>query len=199
CFAKLGRMLRPVLDLTPPSVETPTLPEAWRLLKLGKSFRDLGRKDGYRLLRWGPMAVADLVAEWFETDLLRAAVAARGIHASHAGPWSAGTSVGLLLQAALDGQAMLPSATFRGGPGALTQALAHAAIAAGAEIRTNAAVLRIAVADGRAATVVLASGEEIPASAVVSASDPRTTFLRLVDPVDLEPDFLLKVRNYRAV
>src|SRR5204862_2619838 len=49
CFAKLGRMLRPVLDLTPPSVETPTLPEAWRLLRLGKSFRDLGRKDGYRL------------------------------------------------------------------------------------------------------------------------------------------------------
>jgi phytoene dehydrogenase-like protein len=198
CFIKLGRMLRPVLDLTPPAVETPTLPEAWRLLKLGKSFRDLGKKDAYRLLRWGPMAVADLVAEWFETDLLRAVVAARGIHASFAGPWSAGTSVGLLLQAALDGYATLPSATFKGGPGALTQALARAAAAAGAEIRTNAAVLRILVADGKAAGVVLASGEEIPASAVVSAADPRTTFLGLVDPVDLEPDFLLKMRHYRA-
>ena len=199
CFARLGRMLRPVLELTPPSVETPTLPEAWRLLKLGKSFRDLGKKDAYRLLRWGPMAVADLVAEWFETDLLRAVVAARGIHASWAGPWSAGTSVGLLLQAALDGQATLPSATFKGGPGALTQALAKAATGAGAEIRTSAAVARIVVADGCVAAVVLASGEEIPATAVVSTADPRTTFLGLVDPVDLEPDFLLKMRHYRAV
>lgn len=199
CFAALGKMLRPVLDLTPPAVETPTLPEAWRLLKLGKSFRDLGKKNGYRLLRWGPMAVADLVAEWFETDLLRAAVAARGIHTSFAGPWSAGTSVGLLLQAAHDGHATLPSTAYRGGPGALTQALARAATAAGAQIRTGAAVARVRVADGRVAGVVLASGAEISATAVVSAADPRTTFLGLVDPVDLEPDFLLKIRNYRAV
>src|SRR5207249_4379056 len=114
-MARIGRLLRPVLGMTPPSVEAPRLSEAWRLLRLGKGFRDLGKKDGYRLLRWGPMAVSDLAAEWFETDLLRAAVAARGIHGTFAGPWSAGTSVGLLLQAALDGQATLPSATFRGG------------------------------------------------------------------------------------
>jgi phytoene dehydrogenase-like protein len=192
-------MLRPVLDMTPPTVETPRLPEAWRMLRLGKSFRDLGKKDMYRLLRWGPMAVADLVAEWFETDLLRAAVAARGIHSSFAGPWSAGTSLGLLLQAALDGNATLPSTAFRGGPGALAQALARAATSAGAEIRTAAPVARVRVAGGKAATVILASGEEIPASAVVSSADPRTTFLGLVDPVDLEPDFLQKVRNYRSV
>ena len=56
----------------------------------------------YRLLRWGPMAVADLAAEWFETELLRATIAARGIFGSFLGPWSAGSSLLLLLRAAED-------------------------------------------------------------------------------------------------
>lgn len=83
--------------------------------------------------------------------------------------------------------------------GALTQALAKAAQAAGVEIRTGAEVERIRVKEGRAATVVVSSGEEIPAGAVVSNADPRTTFLRLVDTLDLDPNFLLQMRNYRAV
>src|SRR5678816_952022 len=98
------------------------------------------KKDEYRLLRWGPMAVADLVGEWFETELLRAVVAARGIHGAFAGPWSAGTSLGLLWQAAHDGSAIGSASYARGGMGALSDALARAAMAAGAEIRTNANV-----------------------------------------------------------
>jgi phytoene dehydrogenase-like protein len=197
-FARIGRFLRPVLALTPPSLETPSLSEAWRLLRLGKGFRDLGRKNGYRLLRWGPMAVADLAAEWFETDLLRAAVAARGIHGSFAGPWSAGTSIGLLLQSALDGQATAPSSTFRGGMGALAQALAACARAAGAEIRTGASVARIRIEEERAVSVILAAGEEIHARAVISNADPKSTFLDFVDPADLDPEFVQRIRNYRS-
>src|SRR5436853_4228892 len=102
--------------------------------KLGLAFRGLGKKDAFRLLRWGPMAVADLVAEWFETELLRATVAARGINGAFAGPWSAGTSLGLLVQAAFDGHAVAPASFVRGGMGALTRALAEAAESAGAEI-----------------------------------------------------------------
>lgn len=198
-FAKIGRMLRPVLAMTPPAIATPRLPEAWQLLRLGKSFRDLGKKDAYRLLRWGPMAVADLAAEWFATDLLRAVVAARGIHCAFAGPWSAGSSLGVLLQAAHDGNAIAPAATYRGGPGALSEALASAARAAGATIRTGAEVAHIRVQDGKAGAVVLASGEEIAARAVISGADPRSTFLGLIDPVDLEPDFVQMVRNYRSI
>ncbi|HEY9282970.1 MAG TPA: NAD(P)/FAD-dependent oxidoreductase, partial [Pyrinomonadaceae bacterium] len=76
--------------------------------------------------------------------------------------------------------------------------LAAAARAAGAEIRTEAGVERVVVKDGRAVGVALETGEEIAARAVVSNADPRTTFLRLVDPVELEPDFLAKIRAYRS-
>src|SRR6186997_2743814 len=101
------------------------------------------------------MAVADLVSEFFETDLLRAALAARGIYGSLAGPWSAGTALPLLLQAALDGQALPPSQTVRGGLGALSDAIASAAKSFGAEVRTGAPVAQILVRENRAVGVVL--------------------------------------------
>jgi phytoene dehydrogenase-like protein len=198
-FARIGRMLAPLLTMTPPSIEKPAVGEIWNLGKLGRSFRGLGKKDAFRLLRWGPMAVADLVAEWFETETLRATVAARGIFGAFAGPWSAGTSTGLLWQAAMDGHAISPSATVRGGMGVLSEALAQAARNAGAELRTGADVERIEATEERASKVVLETGEEISARAIVSNADPRTTFLKLVDPVCLDPNFLLKIRNYRAM
>jgi phytoene dehydrogenase-like protein len=192
-FRRIGQVLAPLLSLTPPSIDRPSKGDLWQLGKVGLAFRGLGKKDEYRLLRWGPMAVADLVSEWFETELLRATVAARGIHGAFAGPWSAGTSLGLLWQAALDGSAIGPSASVKGGMRALAQALVDAAKSAGAEIRTSAEVQRI-----EGAKVVLRDGEEIEARAVVSNADPRTTFLQLLDPVELDPNFLLKMRNYRA-
>ena len=197
-FSRIGRVLAPLLSMTPPAIDQPTKTDLWHLGKVGLAFRGLGKKDEYRLLRWGPMAVADLVSEWFETELLRATVAARGIHGAFAGPWSAGTSLGLLWQAALDGSAFGSASTAKGGMGALSQALANAAKAAGAEIRTSARVAQIGGAYGDKPTVVLEGGEEIESRVVVSNADPRTTFLNLVDPIDLEPGFLLKMRNYRA-
>ena len=82
--------------------------------------------------------------------------------------------------------------------GSLTQALAKVATAAGAEIRTNAEVANVQIKDGKAVGVVLSNGEEIPAWAVVSNADPRTTLLKLIDPAELDPSFYAKVRNYRA-
>ena len=192
-FRRIGQVLQPLLAMTPPSIDRPSKGDVWQLGKIGLAFRGLGKKDEYRLLRWGPMAVADLVGEWFETELLRATVAARGIHGAFAGPWSAGTSLGLLWQAALDGNAIAPATTVKGGMGALTTAFADAAKRAGAEIRTSTEVTRI-----EGAKVILRDGQEVEARAVVSNADPRTTFLNLVDPVELDPNFLLKMRNYRA-
>ncbi len=198
-FRRIGRVLAPLLTMTPPSVDKPATRELWSMGKLGLKFRGLDKKDAYRLLRYGPMAVADLAAEWFETETLRAVVAARGIFGALAGPWSAGTSAPLLLQAAMDGHAIAPSSFVKGGVGALTSALAQAALSFGAEVRTGADVMNVRVVDGRASAVVLKSGEEIRARAVVSNADPRRTFLKLVDPTELDPNFLMKVRGYRSL
>jgi phytoene dehydrogenase-like protein len=198
-FARIGKVLAPLLTMTPPTIEKPSAGELWGLGKVGMAFRGLGKKDSFRLLRWGPMAVADLVAEWFETELLRATIAARGIFGAFAGPWSAGTSAGLLWQAATDGHATGATSFVMGGLGALTQALGSAAQQAGVEIRTAAEVAAIKVSEGKARGVVLASGEEIAARAVVSNADPKTTLLKLLDPIDLDPNFLTKIRNYRSL
>ena len=199
--ATLGRfseVLARVLNVTPPDLDRPRLREAWPFLGIGLRFRRLGRKDGQNLLRWGPMAVADFVQEWFETPLLQAVVAARGIRGAFAGPWSAGTTANLLLDAAASGGNGAPSTVFvKGGLGALTGALAAAARSYGAQVRTGAQVDRIVTRDGAVAGVVLSGGEEIAARAVASAVDLPRTFLRMLDPALLDPDDVRRVRNYR--
>src|SRR4029077_1510585 len=106
------------------NIDGPSKSELWDLGKLGWKIRGLGKQDEYRLLRYGPMAVADLAAEWFEHESLRAVVAARGFFGAFAGPWSAGTSLPLLLQAATSGHAIAPAAFVKGGMSSRTQALA---------------------------------------------------------------------------
>ena len=143
------------------------------------------------------MPIADFAREWFEDELLRAAIAGPGLSGTMLGPRSAGSTLVMLLREThrhLSGQRRLQ---VRGGPGRLTQAMAAAATTAGAEIRTGARVERIIVRDERVAGLVV-SGREIPATTILSCVDPKTTFLELFDPVDLTPDFLLKMRNYRA-
>lgn len=191
-------IIGPLLEFTPPDLDKPSGRDAWKALQLGRKFRRLGRKEMVRLLRWGPMAVADFVAEFFETDLLRAIVAARGIFGAALGPWSAGSTALLLLRAAADPFPVGNSAMPRGGMGALTSAMASAAKQAGAEIRTGAEVAQILVKNGAATGVVLATGEEVAAKTVVSGADPRRTFLRLLEPVHLPPSFIVKMQHYRS-
>jgi len=195
-IGRLTDVFASLFAMTPPSIEQPGARDLWNLFGTGRKFRALGRRDGYRLLRWGPMPVADMLGEWFETDLLSAALAAPGVSGTMFGPRSAGSALVLLMHEThrrLAGNAC----RVRGGPGALTRAMAEAARSAGAEIRENTPVERILVSDERV-TGVLANGSEIPARRVVSAVDPKTTFLRLIDPVDLSPEFVMQIRNYRA-
>jgi phytoene dehydrogenase-like protein len=198
-LTRIAWVISQVMSETPPSIDSPTAGDLWNLLKTGRAFRRLGRKDMYRLLRWGPMAVAGLVAEWFETELVRATVAARGIFGTSFGPWSAGSSAVLLMRAAADPNPAGSVSFAQGGLGALTQSMARAAAHAGAEIRTGVEVSRINVKNGAATGVVLSNGEEIAAKTVISNVDPRRTFLRLIDPSHLEPDFMVKMQNYRCL
>jgi phytoene dehydrogenase-like protein len=202
-LGKIGKVIGEALLLTPPNIDNPSSGDLWGMLKTGRSIRNLGKKDLYRVLRWGPMAAADLVAEFFDTEPLRATIAARGIFGTFLGPWSAGSALVLLLRAAADrssnpapaGGVQFPA----GGIGAITLAMAAAAKQAGVEIRTSADVAEIRVKDGVATGIVLASGEEISARSVVSNADPKNTLMRLVDPAHLTPDFLQKIKNYRCM
>jgi phytoene dehydrogenase-like protein len=194
---KTSRIISKVLTLTPPEISRPSKSDLFGLLQLGRSVRGSGKKNTYDLLRWGPMAVADLVAEFFETDLLRAVIAARGIFGTFLGPWSAGTALVLLLRAAADPNPAGGNCFAVGGMGAVTQAMAKAAKQAGAEILTGAEVAEIKIKDGAVRGVVLASGEEIQARAVISNADPKRTFLKLMDPVLLSPTFTKRLQNYR--
>jgi phytoene dehydrogenase-like protein len=196
-LAKIGRVINEVLSTTPPDIDNPSNGDLWSMLKAGRAIRNLGKRDMYRLLRWGPMAAADLVAEYFDTELLRAVVAARGIFGTFLGPWSAGSSLVLLLRAAADPHPAGSAWFAEGGMGAVTQAMAAAAKQAGAEIRTGADVIEVRVKGGAATSVVLSNGEEITAKAIISNADPKRTLLKLVDPVHLSPDFVMKLQHYR--
>ena len=202
-LGKIGGVIGEALALTPPNIDSPSSGDLWGMLKTGRSIRNLGKKDLYRVLRWGPMAVADLVAEFFDTEPLRATIAARGIFGTFLGPWSAGSALVLMLRAAADqSQNVSPAGSVQfpaGGVGAVTLAMVAAAKQAGAEIRTGAEVAQIRIKDGVATGVVLASGEEISARAVVSNADPKRTLIRLVDPKHLAPDFIQKIMHYRCL
>ncbi|MGA7382231.1 MAG: NAD(P)/FAD-dependent oxidoreductase [Terriglobales bacterium] len=196
-LSKISKVIAEALALTPPDIDHPSKGDLWGMLQTGRAIRKLGKKDMYRLLRWGPMAVADLVAEYFETELLRATIAARGVFGTFLGPWSAGTSLVLLIRAAGDAHASGLASFAIGGAGAITQAMAAAATEAGAEIRTSAEVIEVTVGNGVASGVVLSSGEEINARAIISNADPKRTLLKLVDPMHLTPDFVMKLQHYR--
>ena len=195
---KLFPVLNQLLSTTPPSIDSPSPEDLWNLLKAGRGIRSLGKKGMFDLVRWGPMAVADFVAEFFDTELLRAVIAARGIFGTALGPWSAGSTAVLLLRAAADAHPIGSASFPRGGLGSFTRALAESAREAGAEIRTDAEVRHIRVKDGAVTSLVLASGEEIPANAVVSGIDPKRTFFQLIDPSHLDPTFALRIRNFRS-
>src|SRR5207244_7740472 len=145
-FARVSAVVRAINSSPPPSIDSPSAGDVMELLKTGRRFRALGRSDAYRLMRWMPMAVADLAAEWFESEPLRATVAAGGILGSFLGPWSAGSGAMLLMRSAGEGHPIANGWFVNGGPGALADSLAAAARQAGAEIRTGVAVAAIEIA-----------------------------------------------------
>jgi len=196
--AALGRVVASLFHHTPPAIDEVGRRDAWQLLQTARGFRGLSKADRHRLLRWGPMAVADLVSECFEHELLRATVAGDGILGSMFGPWSAGSGMQLLLTAANEAAGDISTRFVRGGPQAFVATLASAIQASGGTIRTGARAAHLIVQNDRVTGVALANGDELTASAVVSALDPKRTFLELCDPADLAPEFLWRVRNYRT-
>ena len=195
----LARFLADLGDEAPPDVKAPGFGDALVGLRLGRAFRGLGRDDGRTILRVLAMAVADFVGEAFASEPIRAVTAWRGVRYTAMGPWSAGSTAVLLADAAgNDGGASGETVFARGGPSAVSEALAAAARAAGAEIRLNARVAEVTTRDGAVTGVALASGEELSAPAVVSGLDPKRLLTTLVDPVVIGPSMRWRAGNIRT-
>jgi phytoene dehydrogenase-like protein len=195
---KVAGLFSQIASMTPPGIENPSPEDWWNLIRTGLNVRGLGKNGIFDMLRWGPMAVADFAAEFFDTELVRAVIAARGIFGTNLGPWSAGSTAVLLLRAAADAHPVGTSAFPRGGMGEFSRALAEAAKKAGAEIRTESEVSQIRTKNGAVSGVVLANGEEIACEAVVSGVDPKRTFFHLLDPASLDPVFAQRMKNFRS-
>jgi phytoene dehydrogenase-like protein len=195
---KFAGVFERIASITPPGIEQPSPEDFLNLLKTALNVRSLGKRGIFDLLRWGPMAVADFVAEFFEMELLRAVIAARGIFGEALGPWSAGSTAVLLLRAAADPNPVGSASFPRGGLGEFSRALSEAAQKAGAEVRTDAEVAKIQTKNGAVAGVALANGEELACEAVVSGVDPKRTFFQLLDPTQLDPVFAMRIKNFRA-
>jgi phytoene dehydrogenase-like protein len=184
---------------TPPDVKNLGFADLLTGLRAGRAFRELGAKAGRETTRVLPMAIADLVAEMFESDALKGAIASRAVQFVSMGPWSAGSAFVLLNDSAgNDGGAAGQTVFATGGPGALAGALAAAARSFGAEIRTGAEVISVVTREHRAVGVALASGEELSGRVVVSGADPKRTLTTLLDPVILGPELVWRAGNIRT-
>ena len=195
---RIGAFAGSVMKEPAPPLDEVSVREWLRLFKVGRQARRLGKRDLASLSRWIPMPIADLTGEFFESDLLRAAIAAHAIFGNPAGPRSAGTGGMWLQRLAFDPVPVGAGATARGGPGSVADALIKVAAKSGAKVRTQSHVVRLLTKNERVRGVVLGTGEEIAAKAVVCAIDPRQMFLQLVDPIDLPPTFVERIRHFRA-
>ena len=194
----LGAALGTLMTRTPPDLTRASLGDALDGVKAGLLARTRASSESGGLLRVLPMAVADLVGEWFESDALRALICARAVQYSALGPRMPGSAQLLLAEAAgNDGGLAGQSVFVRGGPGALADALASAARAFGVDVRSDAEVVGVRHAGDRVQGIALASGEEIDAPVVVSGVDPKQTLLRLLPPEVLGPRLSWRASNIR--
>jgi phytoene dehydrogenase-like protein len=197
-MTKMSHFVKGLIDAPAPDPVSTRPGELSRMLGLGRRFRDLGPEGMYRHLQLMTMSAADFLDLWFESDVLKAPMSVSGIIGTFLGVRSPGTAYVLLhhYMGEIDG-AFRSWGFAKGGTGAVSLAIADAARAFGAEIRTEAPVERILVEGGRARGVVLEGGDEIRARTVVSALDPHRTFRGLVGETHLDPDFLAAIGRFR--
>jgi len=196
-LVRVAQTLDPLLLRTPPDGLNMSRGELVYFGRLALRARKLGKWTMGQALRFPQMALRLSLAEWFETELLKATLAVDALIGRWAGPWSPGTSFGLLQRfwPAVHGGVW---AFVRGGTSALVDGLAAAARAAGVTIRTDAPVARILTQDGRTTGVQLVSGETVNAAVVASSADAKRTLLKLIDPSELELDVQRKIRHMRS-
>jgi len=198
-MARTAKAIKPLISLVPPDPSSLSPRDLLGLLKLGRFAAGLTEKELYQIAKLMTQSSADLLEEWFETDALKGTKAASGIIGTFLGPRSPGTAYVLLhhYMGEIDG-AFRAWGFAKGGSGGVSGAIASAAQALGAEIRVNAGVSKVIVKGGRAVGVALENGDELYSKVVLSAADPKRTFLGFVEPKYFPDDFVTAIRNFRV-
>lgn len=194
----MAMAVKPILGMIPPDPTSLAPSDLKGLVKLGGHMRSLGAERFHALYKLMTMSSADYLDEWYEFDPLKATKSASGIIGTFLGPRSPGSAYVLLhhYMGEIDG-AFRAWGFQKGGTGAISESIARAARSLGAEVRTNAAVERVIVRDGRATGVALTNGDEISAAIVISGLDPRRTFLEMVSQNDLPTELVETVQRYK--
>ena len=195
---RLSRVVEDLLTTTPPDFPPKGIGSYLDYIKLAGRLRGLKPRDMVALVKIFTQSAAEFLDEWFESEQVKVTLATDGVIGANGGPRSPGTAY-ILLHHCMGGVAGHRGlwGFVRGGMGAVSEAIAGAARAAGATIRTGTPVEKVLVRGGRAGGVVLENGDEFEAAAVASNLDPKLTFLKLVDGIHLEPDFIAAIRNFR--
>ncbi len=196
---RIAAFVEPLLLEAPPNVPPRRLEDWLSLARLGRRALQLPRRDLSTLARMLTTSAAALLDEWFESEELKVALVTDGVIGANAGPMSPGTAY-VLLHHQMGGVGGVRGlwGFVKGGMGAVSEAIAGAARAAGAEIRTSAPVGRILVRDGRACGVALENGDELRARLVISNADPKRTFLGLVERDALPPALVAEVERFKC-
>jgi phytoene dehydrogenase-like protein len=199
-LAGLAEVLGPLLLTVPPSIGSRRPRDLAETLRLAWRHRGLDVRTIADVTRLMTMSIADLLDDWFESPQVKAALAVNGVIGTWAGPYAPGTAYVMAHHSIGDvGDGHLGNWGFQeGGMGAVAAAIERAARGHGAEIRTGARVARVTVSGDRAAGVVLDTGEEIRARAVVSTLHPRTAFLDHVGENNLPADFVRDISNWKT-
>ncbi len=197
-MVEMGRFVKPILGMTPPDPTSLDARGLKDLLSLSRRFFSLPDDDKYNQIQLMTMSAADFLDQWFETGVLKATMAASGVIGTFQGVRSPGTAYVLLhhYMGEIDG-AFRSWGLSRGGTGAISNAIAAAALEAGAEVRTGTPVTKIIVNGGAAMGVVLENGDYLTSSVVSSSVDPNLTFLHMVGPEHLPGEFVEDVRHYK--
>lgn len=198
---RLGRfaeVLASLYQLAPPDIDTSAAGEILPLVRVALKTKALGRTEMIEFLRVMPMSIQDLADDTVQDEALKMLLASAAVRDLRQGPRSAGTTFNLIHYMIGAGPGMLRRADWMPlGPDWFAQHAADVARKAKAEIRLGARVEHIRVKDDAVAGVVLSGGEEVSAPVVISTADPKRTLLGLVDPVWLDPEFLLAVKNIK--
>ncbi len=192
------RFIRQFLLRTAPDPTSFKPRDLMELLHIGRKFWGLGENVIYDTMRFYTMSIVEFLDEYFENPLIKAAHAGSGIIGSAMGVMSPGTAYVLLHHAMGDVDGTAGAWGFaRGGMGAIAKAMADCLKDSGGEIKAGSAVDQIIVKNGRAIGVALENGDDYYAGTIVSNMTFPRTFLNCMDPNDLQPEFLEKVRNFK--